>query len=238
MRFDEEIHTSAWLPLNSLELSNADIIPRGRPHRGLEEALNRHLPRLDTEYLVLEVGCELGGSTRFFLDFLPRSSIVCIDPWPAGYKLPEDLTESEPDLKDRESLYEMFLYFCRAYRTRILPIRKFSAEGVVDTFRMMLVPDIIYIDGDHRYLGTLNDLILMHNLFPDALIIGDDWNFSSTSAVYKGIERSVRKAAVDFADHFGLEVHSYKNTYVIPPAKDAEQRALNYTVGGGRSVRR
>lgn len=94
---------------------------------------------------------------------------------------------------------------------------------------MAYIPDIVYIDGDHRYMGVLQDLIMIHNLFPSALIIGDDWNFSSKYPIYKGIEESVQKAAIDFCDHFGLQLEAIKNTYAIQPNLEQQRIALNYT---------
>jgi hypothetical protein len=182
--------------------------------------------------LVCEIGTELGGSTRYLLEQLPYTSCVCIDPWPDGYKLPKEFFDNSPGLENQKaSVLQLFLYFCRAYRSRILPIRAFSVEGIILLNEMGLVPEIFYVDGDHRYIGVLNDLILIHHLFPSALIIGDYWNFSSNYPVYKGIERSVQKAALDFADHFDFRIDHIKNTYVLQPDIEKRQRALNYTVG-------
>ncbi|MBD3649070.1 MAG: class I SAM-dependent methyltransferase [Pseudomonadales bacterium] len=231
MFFDKDLHDRGWSALDSKSFGDLDIEPLGRPHNGLEEVLSDFVQDRNAEFLIMEIGSELGGSTRFFLDYLPNSRVICIDPWPDGYKIPADFEAIAPYVEENESLLPMFLYFCRDYRDRILPLRTFSSEGIVSVYQMGMAPNVIYIDGDHRYLGTLNDLIMAHNLFPDALIVGDDWNFSSKYAIYKGIEKSVQKAATDFADHFGLELKSFANTYAVAPSIQRQRQALNYTVG-------
>lgn len=228
MRFDKSTHDHAWEVIDAV--TAPDLAPLGRPHNGLAEILGSIPFDKTAEYLLMEIGSELGGSTRFLLDYFPNASIVCIDPWPEGYKVPAEFEALKAHVRTEDSLYEFFLHFCRSYRDRILPIREFSSEGVIRALNMGLTPDIVYVDGDHRYLGTLNDLILVHNLFPEAWIIGDDWNFSSRYPVYKGIEKSVQRAAVDFADHFGLPIRNFANTYVIEPGMERQRSALNYTV--------
>lgn len=231
MQFDPIIHKQAWNLVDSLNIENPNIKPVGRSHNGLEEILNQFLTDRYHTYRILEIGTELGGSTRFFCDYLPNSSVICIDPWPEGYKIPKGFTDVFPELKTLAitSLYELFLYFCKDYQERILPLRTFSNEGIIQTYQMAYIPDIVYIDGDHRYMGVLQDLIMIHNLFPSALIIGDDWNFSSKYPIYKGIQKSVQKAAIDFCDHFGLQLEAIKNTYAIQPDLEEQRIALNYT---------
>lgn len=231
MKFDPIIHNKAWDSLKSFEIDPVQIKPIGRAHNGLEEVLDKLLTDKYHPYLVLEIGSELGGSTRFFCEYLPNCDVICIDPWPDGYKMPKEFTDVCPELKDLSisSLYQLFLYFCRNFKERILPIRSFSNEGVVEIYKLNFVPDIVYVDGDHRYFGVIQDLIMIHNLFPSTLIVGDDWNFTSKYSVYKGIEKSVQKAAVDFSDHFGLQLEAIKNTYAIIPDLEQQRIALNYT---------
>ena len=48
-----------------------------------------------------------------------------------------------------------------------------------------LVPDAIYIDADHSFEGVVADLTLALDLFPSAIIVGDDWDWEG---VRKGVE--------------------------------------------------
>lgn len=231
VEFDNDKHAEAWKELDLLDLDCEKIEPVGREHNGLEDILDRHLDKKDEPYLVCEIGSELGGSTRFFLDYLPNSKCVCIDPWPDEYKLPQEFFSRSPKLKEANaSPYQLFLHMCEDYKQRILPIRDYSINGLMRFAKMNLSPDIIYVDGDHRYLGVVSDLVLSLHLFPEALLVGDDWNFSSEYSVYKGIKKSVQKGVLDVSDHFGLEIDTVKNTYFLKSEFNAKNKALNYTV--------
>jgi hypothetical protein len=40
-----------------------------------------------------------------------------------------------------------------------------------------LEPDLVYIDADHRYESVVKDLSTALDLFPRAIIVGDDFNW-------------------------------------------------------------
>jgi hypothetical protein len=42
-----------------------------------------------------------------------------------------------------------------------------------------LQPDLIYVDGDHSFDSVVGDLQSALDLFPQATIVGDDWNWDT-----------------------------------------------------------
>lgn len=199
------------------EVKDGDIpdVPK-RLNRGLVEALREHMPALVANPLVVEIGAELGGSTRIFLESIPSGHIVSIDPWPQGYNIPQTWSFLKPAVaKYGGSLLPLYLHYCRQYKERITPVREFSSDGLQAIYKAALHPSLFYVDGDHTYHGVFTDLALINSLFPDTLIFGDDWNFTSSYPRYKGIEYSVQKAAKAFAEHTSRPLTVFSNTYVL-----------------------
>lgn len=190
--------------------------PPQRLNRGLIDALKKNVPSLDEDGIIVEIGAELGGSTRLFLEEYSKAGVVSIDPWPEGYYLPPAWSSLKPSVaKYGRSLLPLYLYYCKDYRDRILPVREFSSDGLLKIHKAGLKPSFFYVDGDHTYHGVFTDLALINSLFPDTPIFGDDWNFTSSYPRYKGIQHSVQKAATDFSDHTSRPLTVFSNTYFI-----------------------
>jgi hypothetical protein len=190
--------------------------PPQRLNQGLVDALKKHAPSLDGDSIIVEIGAELGGSTRLFLEHFPSAHVVSIDPWPEGYHLPPawgSLTAAVA--KFGHSLLPLYLHYCRQYRDRLTAVREFSSDGLLKVYAAGLKPSLFYVDGDHTYHGVFTDLALINCLFPDIPIFGDDWKFTSSYPRYRGIEHSVQKAAKDFAEHTSRPLEVLSNTYVI-----------------------
>jgi hypothetical protein len=58
-----------------------------------------------------------------------------------------------------------------------------------------LEPDLVYIDADHGFDSVLNDFTSALDLFPKALIVGDDWNWDS---VRKAVETVAASRAIQY----------------------------------------
>lgn len=193
-----------------------ELPPIGRPASGLVTLLESLTVPADQVRTIVEVGVEMGGSTRCFLDFFPNATIICIDPWVENYPLPaawqylHQYTEPESG-----SLYNLFLHFMRPHRDRVIPFRGYSQEMLGKLSYLVKDVDLIYIDGDHRYHGVFADLTLSSFLWPNALVTGDDWEFEAKAAKYKGIRFPVRSAATDFAEHFGYSLATNENSYLL-----------------------
>lgn len=214
MRYLREFRDIWSLAPDSSWLEGID--PVGRPSRGLAELIEGEKVNRNNVNVVLEIGAELGGSTRRFLSEFPNCMVVSVDPWSAGYVLPLEWAHLRAKAAESQgSLLQLFLGFNLPYKERILPLRCYSHAGLIRAREVGIVPDLVYVDGDHTYHGVMMDLILAQSLFPSALIVGDDWEFTSSHERYQGINYSVQKAAKDFAQHLGRDLVIYGNSYSL-----------------------
>jgi len=128
-----------------------------------------------------------------------NSNLICVDPWVDNYPLPKDwLHLKEFTEKCHGSLWDLFLSFNFEYKERIFPLKSFSLKALPKIFQLGLSVDMFYVDGDHRYDGVYQDLVLCLSLFPNAKIIGDDYNFTSKHPKYRGIDFPVEKQLKTF----------------------------------------
>lgn len=86
-------------------------------------------------------------------------------------------------------LYQTFLRNMWALRHKVVPIHMDSVAGLEWLKAQNIEPDIIYIDGDHHYEAVVRDLEACSRLFPDAILVGDDYGN------YKDVERAVTECA-------------------------------------------
>jgi hypothetical protein len=157
--------------------------------------------------LVLEVGSFLGLSARTWLDSCPDLTVICLDPWP-DLDVRQWGLHDWPELFDRK-LYDVFLSSCWPYRERIIPYRGTSPAALRDLRARGVVPDLVYLDGDHSYQAVTTELTTCRRLFPEALLCGDDWTWTAEHFP----PHSVREAVQDFAAGHGLEVVADGNTW-------------------------
>jgi hypothetical protein len=135
--------------------------------------------------LVVELGSWTGRSTRYIADLAPRAKVVAIDHWEGSAEHAQD-----PELAAfLPRLYETFLSECWDYRERIIPVRAKSVEGLRRVRDAGLRPDLVYIDADHRYDGVVADLTGALEAFPEAAIIGDDWDWESVRSAVEAVAR-------------------------------------------------
>lgn len=161
--------------------------------------------------LIVEVGSWLGASTRWFAETFSgpifkgqeheHAAIVCIDTW-AGL----DEWESGDLVSRRPIAWEQFVVNCWHLRQWITPIRMPSADGLPAIEerlkRQGRVPDLVFIDGDHRYEPCLNDVMTSATAWPEALVLGDDYEIGSRS----GRRKPVRDAVHEAAERLGRDV--------------------------------
>jgi len=141
--------------------------------------------------VVVELGSWLGMSTRFIADHAACATVIAIDHWQGSAEHHEQAACR--DILPR--LHEGFLAMNWSYRHRVIPMKMTTIEGLEVVAAREVVPDLLYIDADHRYDAVLADLSSASRLFPDAVLVGDDYDYPD-----------VHRAVIDFASQRDLVV--------------------------------
>ena len=169
---------------------------------------------------VLEIGCFLNGSVKRWLSRHASLCVVGVDPWDEGII---ELLES--DIRDRHMIpyynkvgdrrgfvasirdIGVFRAACavlRDYQERFVPVQGLSPDSLVALKEYGFTPDVIYIDADKKK----EDLYVAHDLWPQAIITGDDWTWAAEQ------DFPMQKNVRDFANDRDLEVFATKATWI------------------------
>lgn len=174
--------------------------------------------------MMIEVGCFLCGSTLQWLDSHPNLKIVGVDPWPDGdsirlmlerYKTNPVFDPCFAEISDRDEFissvarngfYMAALANVKDYRDRFVPFRGKSPDALLALKNDWGVePDIIYIDANK----VSDDLRVAHELFPKAVLCGDDWTWGKDQGY------PMRAAVYEFINQHGFRVEARKATWAI-----------------------
>ena len=155
--------------------------------RANESVLRELVPRAT---LVLELGSYIGKSTRCVADLLaPGAHLITCDAWDNAFledALGHNYLRDEGERRTFD-LYETFLANLWEARDRVTPVKMLTAECCAAVATAGLKPDLIYIDADHDYAGVHADVRLCTELFPGAVLVGDDWDYADQSQRLLGI---------------------------------------------------
>lgn len=172
--------------------------------------------------ILVEIGVFLGGSTIQWLESSDHIRIIGIDPWDGNWapyvsnmlanenrhkQLPKD--RSIPDIIDVLKTYGNFciaLNNLRSYKGRFIPVRQRSPEALIYLKSRNIAPDIIYIDA----MKTYEDLVVAHDIFPKAIICGDDWDWRNEKGEYQMQENVER-----FAQSNGFTIEADQATWLL-----------------------
>lgn len=155
--------------------------------------------------LIVELGSWLGGSTRFILDHAPHAMVIAIDHWQGS-------AEHQDKHKAKlSSLYQTFLSNCWTYRSRLIPMKTTTLQGLEELFVLGLKPDLVYIDASHNYDAVMQDLEKIYTCFLKTIICGDDWCWNNL----KGDSLPVRRAVIDFSKQHNLKIISDREFWLI-----------------------
>jgi len=112
-------------------------------------------------HYIIEIGSYLGRSTRALASGTP-GFVVAIDDWYG----PRDMALERPD----RNVFTSFMSNVEGLDVR--PIR----INYNDLFRMKLwfTPDMIFIDGDHRYASVLRDIRWSMSVMRQGFLCGHD----------------------------------------------------------------
>lgn len=159
--------------------------------------------------LVVELGSWLGDSTRWFCEWCPDATVVAVDTW---------LGSAEHLLKRRSMLpvlHETFLANCWEFRDRLIPFWNTSLVALNFLARLKLQPEVIYFDSDHSFWGLLSELETANELFPKAMLVGDDGTnptVKNTLKVFTKYRQPCRGRCKDFRGWNYNELH---NTWAV-----------------------
>jgi hypothetical protein len=120
--------------------------------------------------LVVELGSFLGKSARFILDN-SRANLIAVDTWLGSPELIGHETMSQWGA----DLFERFQANCWNYRERLTVVRHTTSAALRYFAKVGLRPDLIYVDASHQREDACLDVTLCRRLFPDAVLVGDDW---------------------------------------------------------------
>jgi hypothetical protein len=178
-----------------------------------------------TTKIIFELGSWYGSSTRWLVEN-SDAKVFAIDLWDDGFILNDNHYNSSHELRSMlrsHPLYETFLKNLWEYKDRVTPLRMKTLDGLQYLFDQGTVillkvfllslcllapvcflgikPDIIYIDADHHYDAAKKDILKSLELFPDAIIVGDDYGN------YEDVRRAVHECANEFMKT-GLSSHT------------------------------
>lgn len=152
--------------------------------------------------VILELGSWFGQSA---LEMCSRTDaqIITVDSyefkkeWVAGIK---SLDHSKLD-----NIMEHFYANLWEHKDQVTPLHMRTVSGIQELKKYGIVPDLIYVDAGHKYEDVEADLRHSFQAFPNAQIIGDDWNLGG-----------VARAVLEFCTEHGKRVQLYdKKTYAI-----------------------
>ena len=143
--------------------------------------------------VILEIGTFLGGSALRWLATRPDFALIVMDPWTkdAGNWVAtviasppvwvQDIEPLKPiwEAIQRHGIAKVALHNLRSFRGRVIPIQM-PAETGCAYVRSFVEPDMVYIDA----MKQPQDYMLAHQLFPTAVMCGDDWTWQDEGGGY------------------------------------------------------
>lgn len=125
---------------------------------------------------ILEIGSFEGRSALFFLKYLPRSTIVCIDTF-AG--TPEEGRAYKFLEKQLPGLEVRFDRNTAPYASRIKKIKSRSEPALARLVAEGRRFELAYIDGGHRYEDVMGDTVAVWKMLePGGIVIWDDYEWA------------------------------------------------------------
>jgi hypothetical protein len=147
----------------------------------------------DASVSVLEVGSFEGRSVVFFMEFLPKCKLTCIDPFFSS------------DTEKR------FAANTAAYADRLEVMKDVSVPALERLRRAARRFDVVYIDGSHRRDDVLADSILAWPLLNvGGVLIWDDRRWKTHLPSADRPEHAIDLFCLMFSRCFRLHHHGYQ----------------------------
>jgi hypothetical protein len=161
--------------------------------------------------LMLEIGVFFGGSVSRWLEEVSDLQVVAMDPWEgawwAEYATIHGHKAHREQLAAQDGPLETFYATMWDQRDRIIPVRGASPETLHELAAHGVDPELVYIDANKD--GA--ELELCRELFPHAILSGDDWDWDQDGAY------PIREPVRTFARLHGLHLETDANTWVLWP---------------------
>lgn len=194
---------------------------------GGRELIVEELEKKSVE-LMIEIGCFLCGSTQDWLQTTDSLKVIGIDHWELDaasiLESYDDNPVFEPCFKKITDRAEFIgsvksngpflsaMANIKKYSSRFYPVREFSPEALYVLHELGVNPDLIYIDSDK----VLDDLDVCRELFPQAILCGDDWTWGADEGF------PVQRAVTDFCKRAHVNVRVNRATWVIYAAESLD----------------
>jgi predicted O-methyltransferase YrrM len=127
---------------------------------------------------VLEIGSWEGRSALFFLNFLPRARLTCVDTFAGGQEHQEAAAVSRKEARSLAALEQRFDANVHAFAKRVEKIKASSADALALLGVNKRRFDIAYIDGGHRAAEVYTDAVMTWALMQrGGMMIFDDYQW-------------------------------------------------------------
>ncbi len=145
--------------------------------------LSRLLPT--NAQCVIELGAWLGRSTKYLCERCPDALIFSVDLWSNDYfETDSHYDKADPEFSKilhNHSIYDQFLSNLSSHGLTddgkgLVPMKMDSTEALRIIHNLGANPDLIYIDASHHYDFVVKDIKMCLDLFPNAVLVGDDWD--------------------------------------------------------------
>ncbi|RTL77241.1 MAG: class I SAM-dependent methyltransferase [Bradyrhizobiaceae bacterium] len=162
----------------------------------------------DKSARILEIGSYEGRSAVFFLNYLPRSTIVCVDVF-SVYEFAKAWPDIVAQLPRIERRFDRNV---REFGSRVKKIKANSTDLLKQLRFRFRSFDIIYIDGDHRAKAAHDDCMLSWPLLSEGgVMIIDDYEFDAEELLVDrpklGVDTFLMRIAGTFDEiHRGYQI--------------------------------
>lgn len=130
----------------------------------------------DRRTRVLEIGSWEGRSALFFLNYLPRARVTCVDTFAGGKEHQAAAARTKHDARMLHEVERRFDANTAGFRHRIEKIKAQSTDALLELGIRNRRFDIAYIDGGHRAVEVYGDGMLAWPLMErGGLVIFDDY---------------------------------------------------------------
>lgn len=140
--------------------------------------LTQYLPT--NASVIVECGSWLGKSARFLLDAAPNATVICIDTWEGS---PEHQSGNGHDdwAAMLATLHSQFIANMWGWRSRVIPVRADSFDGLEIVKAYDITPSLIYLDSEHTEHRVGGELRRCDKFWPQVPIVLDDCNWGAVN---------------------------------------------------------